>query len=61
MVQAAQQMQQNNPELFESMRQQATQFAGGAQQQQQQQGQGQGQGPSDSSSGSGGTEQNNKQ
>lgn len=45
-MQAAQEMQRNNPELFESMQQQAAQFAAGAQPQQQ----GQQQGPNDSSS-----------
>ena len=51
-MQAAQEMQQNNPELFASMQQQAAQFAagGGGGPQPQQQGQGQGQqGPTDSS------------
>ena len=46
MMQAAQEMQRNNPELFESMQRQAAQFAagGGAQPQAPQQ-----QGPTDSS------------
>ena len=62
-MQAAQEMQRNNPELFASMQQQAAQFAGGgAAQPQPQPQQGQQQGPSDSSSSdSKGSEQNKKQ
>ena len=54
MAQAAQEMQRNNPELFEQMQQQATQFAsgGGAQPPQ---------GPTDSGSASRGSEQDKKQ
>ena len=68
-MQAAQEMQRNNPELFASMQQQAAQFASGGggggapqPQPQPQPQQGQQQGPSDSSSSdSKGSEQHKKQ